>query len=297
MIFRVLGCYIFVLFSVVAKAEVLHEAKPIKVLGVTEASHEGQRYFLELLDLLLSQPSIAGKYQLDLLETDSYTVYDKVHLVANKLIDITWIGATNAYADISQQVEVPVAAGLLGNRLLLIHERNGEKFRSINSVEELKGYVACQGENWPDSTILEHNQLLVERVSQYDSMLKMLNAGRCDYFPRGIHEAPIEIAKIKADYPKILMQGNILLHYDYPAHIYVHQENTELKNDLAAAFGQATKNGSFLALIKSHPFTSHVFPLAKWNNHRKLKLKNPLFERRSNPGNKILWLDLGAPQD
>ncbi len=281
-------CCCFV-FSVPAVAD---GSKSIRILGNAPSPHPGELYFIELVELLLSKPNIKNKYQLEFVTADSYFVYEKIHLVSNDIIDLTWLGSTDVYADISQPIEIPAAAGLLGNRLLFIHQNNSEAFATVSDREDLTQLTACQGKNWPDSDILEHNKLTVLRVSEYESMLKMLVTGKCDYFPRGVHEAPLELADINAKYPEIVLADNLMLQYTYPAYMYVHKNNKQLKQDLETAFLHAIQDGSFLGLIQQHPYTAHVFPLSQWHGYNKVRLENPPYDGLENKNSAQLWLSL-----
>lgn len=53
-------------------------------------------------------------------------------------------------------VKIPIAKGLVGYRLLMINIAKVADFRAINSLPQLKKFVAGQGAEWPDVEILKH---------------------------------------------------------------------------------------------------------------------------------------------
>ena len=119
-------------------------------------------------------------------------------------------------------IRIPLFKGLLGYRVSLIHKSNYEKFVGIGK-KELQALIACQGQHWPDSDILEDNQFQVARVVRFDSMFKMLNQGRCDYFPRSIFEGYAELLSAQQLYPDLMMFDEVILQYDFPMYYFVNQ--------------------------------------------------------------------------
>ncbi len=89
-------------------------------------------------------------------------------------------------------VLVPLRKGTLGYRVFLIHKDNRQKFRSIESLEQLKKLVAGQGKGWGDVPILRYNGINVIEGNNYEGLFLMLENKRFDYFSRGISEAPHE---------------------------------------------------------------------------------------------------------
>lgn len=283
---------IFIYCSLCIFATSAEQPQTLKLLNSKDGYHEGDSYFTDLVNLLIQQPAIKGKYKIEIVNADNYFYGKTIHLVAKGLIDLSWMGSTDAFADVSQQVKVPAVGGLLGQRLLIIKKEGVKKFKSIRSLNELKQYTACQGKYWPDSDILEQNGLPVLRVEDFNAMLKLLNAGKCDYFPRGIHESNMERNYINEHYPELTFSEDLLIHYNYAAHIYTHKNADKLTKDLTLAFQQSIENGSFLKLLKTHKFTQHVFPLNQWAKYTKIELKNPAYDALRLPTTEKLWISL-----
>lgn len=182
------------------------KTKSIRLLGIENGYHDGDRYFLDLVKLLISQPVIEGKYQIEFVQADKYFHGKTLLLVSKQLVDLTYTGATLSYSENTQQIKIPALAGLLGYRLLLVKKKDVDLFDQVETVEELREFKACQGHDWPDSDVLEKNGLTVIRVEDFDAMLRMLEAGKCDYFPRGLHESKMEMEYIGRHYPYLTSQ-------------------------------------------------------------------------------------------
>jgi hypothetical protein len=58
----------------------------------------------------------------------------------------------------------------------------------VQSLEQLKKYTIGQGIGWQDAKILQHNGLNVVDVDAYESLFKMVAAGRIDLFCTGANQ-------------------------------------------------------------------------------------------------------------
>lgn len=124
-------------------------------------------------------------------------------------------------------IKVPLLDGLLGKRQLLVKKSNAEAFEDVTE-EELKLMVGCQGDNWPDSDILESNGYALYRAEHFESLFHMLERGRCDYFPRGINEILYDYQKFNGRYGELHMVDNVMLRYHAPVYFFVGRHNEAL---------------------------------------------------------------------
>jgi hypothetical protein len=150
-------------------------------------------YFWDLLALALKKTD--AEYGAARVVVTSFNITQKRALASldkGNHIDINWVG-TNKGESQYLPIRVPLNMGLLGYRLLAIQKAREAEFDRIETVEELKMLSACQGTHWPDSDILERAEFNVARVVHFESMYKMLLAGRCDFFPRSFTEGYGEV--------------------------------------------------------------------------------------------------------
>ena len=115
-------------------------------------------------------------------------------------------------------VRVPLQMGLLGYRMMLIRPEDEAEFNLIDSPQELKSRIACQGEHWPDSDIMETSGYQILRLDSLDAMFDALAQGRCDYFPRGITEGYAELAHYNRG-----IRTHHLWHSTKPYYIILHR--------------------------------------------------------------------------
>jgi len=82
----------------------------------------------------------------------------------------------------------PLDRGLTGYRLFLIQKPTQAKLEHVRTLEELKVFSIGQAINWVDTEILRSAGFTVETGSNYESLFKMLTAGRFYLFSRGVNE-------------------------------------------------------------------------------------------------------------
>jgi hypothetical protein len=192
-------------------------------------------------------------------------------------------------------IKIPLLAGLMGRRMLFVHKNSLPTFSNISNDHELKKKIACQGLHWPDSDILEANQYAVIRVVRFEAMFEMLMLGRCDYFPRGIHEIVPEFRQFSQQYPDLAMVENLILSYPAPVYYFVGLHNEKLAQRIALGLKRIKQSGVYEQMLQHNPLTQHLFPLNKWRNATIFSLVNPDF-----PNLKInlapeQWLDVSFP--
>lgn len=249
--------------------------QPVKILGHAENAHTGQLFFSEFMNLLWHEPELSDHYQLLEIAEDGYRKQKLEVLLRRKVIDINWAGAKKQLNNQAIKIPLPVVGGLLGYRIALIRSEDAERFAGIASLDDLKAFRACQGETWLDADILEYNGIAVARVSNNQSMVKMLFQGRCDMFPRGIHEVVSELANYQRTFPSVMMDKSLVIQYDFASYLYVRHSDALLAERLTTAFRRVIHNGSYRRLLEEHDYTKHIFPLSQWETARFIYLQNP----------------------
>ncbi|RZL40479.1 MAG: hypothetical protein EOP35_00765 [Rubrivivax sp.] len=186
-------------------------------------------------------------------------------------------------------VRIPIDRGLLGWRLLLVRRNDLARWADVRSLADLRGRLAGQGHDWPDTTILRANGLEVGTSSVYDALFRMLAAGRIDFFPRSILEIDAEMAAGR--YPELAIAPDLMLHYPAAAYFFVSPHRPELADELRAGLEAAVADGSFQRLhrevygplVKAHPVSPQ----------RVLRLTNPLLPAATPLQRRELWLRPG----
>lgn len=215
-------------------------------------------------------------------------------LQKGELIDLVWMGTDGQKEQLLRPVRIPLERGLLGYRLLTIKRQQTELFDRIYHLSQLGRLQACQGLNWPDASILQHAGLKVLTSPDYENLFKQINAGRCDYFPRGIHEGQPELAKRSLLYPDLVSYPHLMLHYPLTVYFFTNQQNEALAQLIEQGLEQMIDDGELLQHMRHHPLTAHVFPLAQHQVRRWFELSNPLLSSQTKPYDRRYWF---VPED
>jgi ABC-type amino acid transport substrate-binding protein len=149
-------------------------------------------------------------------------------------------------------VPFPIDKGLLGYRVSLISVHNQAKIAAVSDLGGLRKLVVGQGVNWGDVAIYEYNKVPVETAMDYNSLFPMLLHGRFDLFPRGVTEAPQELAAYGVQYPDLAIDEHLLIKYRYAQFFYVSKSAPHLAERLLAGLEQMAKDGSFDTLFARH---------------------------------------------
>lgn len=183
-------------------------------------------------------------------------------------------------------IRIPISKGLIGWRLLLVRADQTELLRHVDSLPELRPYRMAQGHDWPDLGILGHNGLQGAAVSNYASLFEMLKAGRIDYLPRSVMEAPNEAARHK----ELAIEPYLLLHYPAPDYFFVNRADIELADEIRRGLELAIADGSMDKLFYQH--YGKLLRQANLDKRRILELKNPELTPETPFERKELWFRL-----
>lgn len=268
----------------------LSQAKTVKILGPQSIEDVGQRYFSQLLSLALNQDN-SHTYDIQPLILDSVTQGRSVQMLASKHVDVYWMGTSPQREEQFIAVKVPLMRGLLGYRIAIIHQDSLTDFKSLTK-SQLQQKLACQGQHWPDTKILERNGFNVMPVAKYESMFSMVAKKRCDYFPRAIFEGYGELQVAQAHSPKLTIYDDVILYYPFPLYFFVRKDTPELAKDIKTGLEAMIDNGQFILYMQQHPITKHLFPIEKWKNKTIIPLTNPLISDKLDRENKRYWFHL-----
>jgi len=251
-------------------------------------------YQYELLELAIQKSTDKYPYRpLKTINANTASRGRNIALLEQDQIDVYWAGTNQEREQRFIPIRIPLVFGLLGYRVLIIHQDNLALFEEIKlDPNKLKKLTACQGMFWPDSDILEDNGYKVQRVIRFELIFKMLARKRCQYFPRAIFEGYAELSIAKREFPELLMFDEVLLHYKYPMYLFINKKNTELAAQLQYGLKKASEDGSMLAFAKKHALTKDLFPLAKWQEKHFIPLSNQYLSVETPLNNKNLWIEL-----
>ena len=151
-----------------------------------EARHDHRSYYEDLLQLALDKTEAEyGPCRVAVPKGYKPQVRRYLDLERKTDADIIDATATPERSERFRAVPVPLLKGLMGYRLFFIRESDKEAFSNIQSLDDLRTFRAGQGERWFDVQVLRMHGIPVTTTSKYESLFRMLRAGRFDFFRAG----------------------------------------------------------------------------------------------------------------
>ena len=188
-------------------------------------------------------------------------------------VDVVWAATA---ADLEQQMQaiyVPIYRGTLGFRIAIVERDKADILASIESLEELRELWACQGKTWTDTRILEANGITVAKSLKYANLFRMLEADRCEYFPRGMFEPWSEIdQRPELD---LVVDDHILIRYPSPYLFFVRKGNDALATEMTEVFTQMYDDGSFESMFFSNPQVRMALSQSNLGQRKIFEFANP----------------------
>ncbi len=185
-------------------------------------------------------------------------------------------------------VRIPLRKGLLGYRLLLIHEDSQEKLAAVRSVADLRGLRVGQGLGWGDVAIYAANGIPVN-TGNYDALFSMLDLGRFDIFPRGVGEIFREHDRVALSHRHLRVEPTLVLHYPWPYYFFVAPGAPRLAARLEAGLWRMVRDGSLDAIF--FKYNAEMIRRARLHERRLIRLDNPFLPRETPLHDARLWFD------
>lgn len=206
-------------------------------------------FFVRLLQLALDKTvDTHGAYELR--EPRDYLIDNRLRAeMVNGRVDIAWF---TRFAEAEKQflmVDDPLLGKINEYRLLLIRRQDGDKFRQLEQLHELREFTAGIGAQWADRHVFDANRLPYVTGPRYAILFRMLKAGRFDYFPRGLYQIRNEVEQYGDQ--GLMIVDNIMLHYPHSIRFFVSREQPLLAQRVELGLERAREDGSFSRLYNS----------------------------------------------
>jgi hypothetical protein len=245
-------------------------------------------YFIEMLELALHKTRDEfGEYSLEPapVPISQARAFDLVR--RGRYVDIVWGMTSTERESMTLPVRIPLLKGLLGYRVLLVHASQMNRIKAVASLEDLGSMTGIQGLDWPDTTILKANNLNILTSSDYESLFKMVTAGRADYFPRSVAEVWSEIDSFSGQ--GLVPSPSPILFYEGPIYFFVNPQNTKLAGRLTLGLKRAIEDGSFDKLFYSQKDINRAIDFLNKGSPTVIRVPNPYLPDATPLNDTRLW--------
>jgi hypothetical protein len=228
------------------------QVKQVVIPSLHPSSREHAAYFPQLLRLALEKTRDSdGPYVLRHFEQQLTSPRQASELKHQGAINVMWDGSNKQRETELLPIRISLLRQLNDYRVFLIRKEDVEKFRAVNTLDDLRKLSAGAGVNWPSTDILRANGLPVVTSIAYEYLFPMLEVRRFDYMPRGIYEAWYEQRAHAAK--GFVIEQTIFLHYSVPFYFFVSRDDPQLAARIERGLRIAMRDGSFDKLFNSFP--------------------------------------------
>lgn len=147
---------------------------------------------------------------------------DRAQMMLGRSDEITVIARTTSKEREATltPIRIPLDKGLTGYRMFLIQKGTQERLRPVRTVKELQAFRIGQKSQWVDVEILQSAGLSVVGALDYESLFRMLPAGRFDLLSRGVNEIQQEWEIHRQDNAGLAIERHLLLYYPLPRYFF-----------------------------------------------------------------------------
>jgi hypothetical protein len=185
-------------------------------------------------------------------------------------------------------IRIPLRKGILGYRLLLIHEKDQARFAHIKTLDELKKLRAVLGKQWAITPVLQQHGFKLVQEIKYDNLFRLLGSDEADYFPRGVNEIFDEFAARKAAIPGLAIEKSLALYLPLPTYFFVAPNRPALAERIRHGLEAMIKDGSFEQLFQQ--YHRDLLQQANLAGRKIFYLDNPNLPPQTPFGRPELWL-------
>jgi hypothetical protein len=216
-------------------------------------------------------------------------------LAAGETINLHWTSMGEQDEANLRPIYVPIHRGLIGYRVLIIRKDRQREFDGIRTLDQLKPLIGGQGFGWVDVGILRHAGLHID-TSTYDTLFEMAEAGRIDYYPRGVAEAYAELEERAKTDPDLTVERHLLLAYRSDFLFYTNKRNERLAQAIERGLQAAYADGSFLRLFNTHPYIQQALLRADLAKRTVIPIENPYLSEADRAIPAAYWLSCCGEQ-
>ncbi|MCH8498655.1 MAG: hypothetical protein LAT63_09265 [Marinobacter sp.] len=195
------------------------------------------------------------------------------------LVTVANVAATLDREDDLVAIPIPIDSGLLGLRVCLVTPANQNLFEGVTSVAELRkrGLRIGQGVHWPDTGILQANDVEVITHPQFDILFRMLVNDRFECFARGVSEVLYDLDQQGSD--AFIVEPHLLVAYPFPSYFFVSRADHETGQRIQLGMERAIEDGSFSEFLDD--FYARPVRELGLDQRQVLTLENPFLSEES----------------
>lgn len=250
------------------------------------------QYPIALLKLALDKTGV--NYELRPSDRILLTGKAMRQLRENREVNVVWSMTDSQREKELTPIRIPIAKGLIGLRVFVVNKNKKSKFENVLSLNDMRKLVPIQGEEWPDTKILQANGFNVFTVPEFREAYDLMKQGKGDIFPRSVIEVSAELEAEGAG-SNLYLEPSMALYYPTAMYYFVSINNKTLANLIETGLKRAIDDGSFDELFNAT--YAPVLSSIDMEDRRVFSLENPLLPPETPLSNSSLWYKPNVIED
>lgn len=248
----------------------------LRLPNVHPGREELYNYAMNLLsEALDATASEYGTYEL-LVKERELSQSRQLRGLEHGFLDVTWTMTSKERERQYLPVRVPIMAGLLGKRALLVKE-NDDRLKNVADKQALKAFRVVQGYDWPDTKIFRASDIEVLETT-YHASFRIVTEGFADIFPRSVIEVGEELSNAHLT-AGLKVDEHIIISYPSPIFFFVKSDNATLATRLSKGLLILFETGRFQVLLND--YKGYKESMALVNSRKVIEIENPLLSEES----------------
>ncbi len=236
------------LFNTNAIAQASADKKDIIRLPSSSSSIDNRFQYPEHILSMALEASVDKYGPFEIVRTTLRGTRDRMlaELQKGTMINVHNAPTTLTWEEKAIPVMFPIMKGLLNYRIFLIHKDNIDKFKQVDTLDDLKALTAGVGAQWSTTKALRKlGGFAIETGDSYEGLFGMLTSKRFDYLIRGMNEVFREYDERKEKFPQLMIEPYMLMELPLPWFFFVSPKHQRIAERIEYGLHKMKADGSF----------------------------------------------------
>ena len=268
---------------------IIHAKDIIKINKGRSVKDLRSQYNFDILHkaMQLTEPEF-GEYEIKIVIRGIPSIRLRKMISKGDVINTAMVVTTPEWEKAAVPIRVPLRRGILNYRLLLINKNSLEDFSKIKTIEQLKQKTVGLRRHWSTWQTMTNLGYNVVNAFSYEAIFAMLDKGRFDYIPRGVHEIYDEISMRKNDLKNLMVEPNLALYIPAPFYVFISPHETRLIKRFQLGLNRMVEQGILKEMLNKH--YAKFIKRADLKNKLILNVGNPDLPSETPLKRKELWM-------
>lgn len=282
--------FIFTLALCLISPDIIHAKDIIKINKGRSVKDLRSQYNFDILHtaMQLTEPEF-GEYEIKIVIRGIPSIRLRQMISEGDVINMAMVVTTPEWEKAAVPIRIPLRRGILNYRLLLINKNSLEDFSEIKTIKQLKQKTVGLRRHWSTWQTMTNLDYTVVNAFSYEAIFAMLDKGRFDYIPRGVHEIYDEISMRKNDLKNLMVEPNLALYIPAPFYVFISPNETRLIKRFQLGLNRMVEQGILKEMLNKH--YAKFLKRADLKNRLILNVGNPDLPPETPLQRKDLWMN------